>query len=88
MDLFEAHLNKLRKKILNGRGLRMTLKLTPEGIQGYTDRIQAAWASNYASGWEMEFLQDMEERFAMGQPVRLSDKQWNRLNIILEKCGA
>ena len=64
----------------------MGLKLTPDGVQGYIDRIQGAWASDHLHGWEMDFLRDIEERFITGKYISLSDKQWNRLNIILEKC--
>jgi len=65
----------------------MGLKLTPEGVQSYIDRIQAAWGSDYVTGWEMDFLSDMEEQFMTQKYISLSDKQWNRLNIILEKCN-
>lgn len=65
----------------------MALKLTPEGIQRYIERIEAAWESDYVNGWEMSFLNDIQERLISNEHPRLSEKQWNRLNIILEKCG-
>lgn len=63
------------------------MKFTPEGKENYLSRIVEAMNCDILNGWEMSFLQDIYRSIHNSNPAFLSDKQWNRLELILEKAG-
>ena len=63
------------------------MKFTTEGKEKYLSRIEEAIICDFLNGWEMSFLEDIHDRIYKSNPATLTDKQWNRLETILEKAG-
>lgn len=61
-------------------------KLSDDGVARYNQRITDALNDPSINGWEMEFLSDMMEKFIkQGDKMSLTQKQWHRLESVLQK---
>ena len=63
------------------------MKLNQTGVDRLLMQIEEALEAEQINGWEMSFLESIQEQITSSPTPTLSPKQWNRLQLVLEKCG-
>ena len=62
------------------------MKFNRAGVDRLLMQIEEALEAEQINGWKISFLESIQEQITSSPTPTLSPKQWNRLQLVLEKC--